>query len=229
MKRVLYITLLLFAIINLSSAQVSPNKHISKQNTSLYTKAGVIKIKDNKAIAAGTMRTDGNIFTISLEDIGVFDGHICACNTAGFIITKNVLAMLFPGQTPMRNSMNIRMSSYTQDMVDAIEFITGNRLDGGKYTEKKSDFVIDTTLQGEKGTVTFIFERKDNGKKVKVVLDKKVLLSKEEMNIFTVIKPKMAKKTATKEEKEKLRKATMEVVEKEITNMPKGAITYEAI
>ncbi len=219
MKKVIYAVLFIFAISSIGMAQ-------TRTTDNVYSKAGIIKIKDKKAIAAGTKWKDGPILSISLEDVGLFDGHICACNTAGFIITKNVLEKLFPGETPLRNSLNIKMSSYTQDIVDAIEFITGNRLDGGKYTKKPSDLLIDKSLQGEQGTVTFIFERKDNGKKAKVVLDKRVLLSKDEMAIFTQIKPKMAKKTATKAEKKQLKDATIAVVKKEITAMPKGAITY---
>ena len=218
MKKMIYTVLFIFAISSISMAQKTTNP--------VYAKAGIIKIKDKKAIAAGTAWKDGAILSISLEDVGLYDGHICACNTAGFIITKNVLEKLFTEETPMRNSLNITMSAYTQDIIDAIEFITGNRLDGGKYTKKPSDFVIDPSLQGEQGTVTFIFERKDNGKKIKVVLDKRMLLSKNEMAIFTQIKPKMAKKTATKIEKKQLKEATIAVVKKEITAMPKGAITY---
>jgi len=218
MRKLIYTLLFVFAISSMSMAQKTTNP--------VYAKAGVIKIKDKKAIAAGTPWIDGAILSISLEDVGLYDGHICACNTAGFIITKNVYEKLFPGETPMRNNMNIKMSAYTQDIVDAIEFITGNRLDGGKYTKKPSDFVIDPSLQGDEGTVTFIFERKDNGKKIKVVLDKRVLLSKKEMNIFMTIKPKMANKTATKAEKKQLKEATIAVVNKEITAMPKGAIIY---
>ena len=222
MKKMIYTVFFIFAISSISMAQ-------TRITDNVYSKAGIIKIKDKKAIAAGTKWKDGAVLSISLEDVGLFDGHICACNTAGFIITKNVLAKLFSGETPLRNSLNIKMSAYTQDIVDAIEFITGNRLDGGKYTKKPSDLVIDPSLQGEQGTVTFLFERKDNGKKVKVILDKRILLSKDEMATFTQIKPKMAKKTATKAEKKQLKKATIAVVKKEITAMPKGAIIYTVL
>ncbi len=204
-----------------ANAQSNPSKY-----DNVYKKAGTIKIIDKKAIGAGTM---DKTMTITLKDVGVYDGHICACNTLGFLVTKEVMNKLFEGKTPMRNTMNISMSSYTQDIVDAIEFITGNRLDGGKYTNTKSDFIIDPSLEGKQGTVTFLFERKDNGEKVKVVLDRQKLLSKEEAYAFMQIKPKMEKKIATKEEKELLKKATISVVTKEITNMPKGALTFEVI
>lgn len=218
--------MILFAVSSITQAQTHINNQTIQDMKKVYAKAGTIKIIDKKAIAAGTM---SNMLNISLEDIGVFDGHICACNTAGFIITKNVLSKLFPGEIPMRNSMYIKMSSYTQDIVDAIEFITGNRLDGGKYTNTKSDFVIDPALQGKEGTVTFLFERKDNGKKIKVVLNRMVLLTQKEAYAFMQIKPKMANRTATKEEKQELRNATISVVKKEILNMPKGAISYEKL
>ena len=130
MKKMIYNALFFTIVSNLSMAQTSFDKDLAKEFNAVYAKAGTIKIMDNKAVAAGTMN---KVFHISLKDVGVFDGHICACNTVGFIITKNVFEKLFPGQTAMRNSMNIKISSYTQDVVDALEFITGNRLDGGKY------------------------------------------------------------------------------------------------
>lgn len=195
--------------------------------TAIYKKAGEIKIRDHKAIAAGTQLKDKDVFTIDLFDIGKFDGHICGCNTAGFIITKNVLERLFPNETPTRNSMKISISNYNRDMIDAISFITGNRLN--QFADKTDEFIVDKTLTGTKTQTILVFERKDNGKKIKVVLDKQFLLTKEEMSAIMTIKPKMAKKEASKEEMKQFAEVTREIVTKEITNMPKGAITYTEV
>jgi len=208
---------LLVAMVTLISMSVNAQ-------TNIYKKAGEITIKDHKAIAAGTIRKDKDVFKINLFDIGKFDGHICACNTAGFIITKTVLERLFPNETPMRNSMRISISTYNRDMIDAISFITGNRLN--QYADKKDEFIVDKSIAGTKTQTILVFERNDNGKKIKVILDKKFLLTKEEMTAIMTIKPKMAKKEASKEEMEQFAEVTRGIVTKEITNMPKGAITY---
>lgn len=194
--------------------------------TNLYQKAGQIKIKDPKAIIAGTIRPDKDVFTITLEDIGKFDGHICGCNTAGFLITKTVLKKLFPKGIPNRNSVKVSISEYNRDMIDAICFITGIRLNTGQYTGKDNEFVVDKSLAGKKGTTTLVFERKDNGKKIKVVLDKNYLLTKDEMMTIMTVKPKIANKTATTAERKKFAQVTRDIVEREITNMPEKAITY---
>ena len=194
--------------------------------TSVYKKAGEITIKDHKAVVAGTALKDKDVFKINLFDIAKFDGHICGCNTAGFLITKNVLDKLFPNQIPNRNSIKVSISEYNRDMIDAICLITGIRLNTGQYTKKADEFIVDKSLAGAEGTTTLIFERKDNGKKIKVVLDKKILLAKEEMMAIKTIKPKIGKKTATDAEKKQFADVTREIVVKEISNMPKGAISY---
>ena len=196
----------------------------AKAQSGLYKKAGEIKIKDHKAVMAGTIRDDNEVFTISLEDIGQFDGHICGCNTAGFLITKNVLEKLFPDETPVRNTLNISISEYNRDLIDAITYITGTRLNSFE-----KDFILDESLAGEKGTTKIIFERKDNRKKIQVVLDKNYLLSQEEMMTIMTIKPKIMKGEATVAEKEKYANVTRAIVNKEITNMPENAISYQVL
>ncbi len=197
--------------------------------TSVYKKAGVIRIRDHKATMAGTVRKDGDLFKITLMDIGKFDGHICGCNTAGFLITKKVLGMLFPNEIPVRNTIRVKISGYNRDLIDAISYITGIRLNTGAYTHAPNELSVDKSLAGRAGTTVLIFERKDNGKKVKVVLDKGRLLSKHEMSVIKAVKPKLIRHKATAAEKKQYAEVTRAIVEKEITNMPKGAITFQEI
>jgi len=147
-------------------------------------------------------------------------------NTAGFLMTKKVLEMLFPNETPMRNSIKVSISTYNRDMIDAICFVTGIRLNTGQYTKKSDEFVVDKSLEGAEGTTTLIFERKDNGKKIKVVLNKKILVTKEEMMTIKTIKPKIGKKIATDAERKQFAEVTRAIVKREITNMPDKAIIY---
>jgi len=197
--------------------------------TSVYKQAGIIKIKDHEAIVAGTIRDDKDVFSISLMDIGKFDGHICGCNTAGFLITKNVLEKLYPNSIPMRHSMKVTISEYNRDMIDAIAFVTGARMNTSQYTKQGEEMIVDPSLAGKKGTTVLVFERKDNGKKIQVVLDKSFLLTQKEMMSIMTIKPKIMAKKATKAELAEFAQVTRDVIVKEITNMPKNAIVYKEL
>ena len=192
-------------------------------------KAGTIKIKDNKAIMAGNDRKEKDVFTISLEDVQIYTGHTCGCDAAGFLITKEVLSKLFPNEIPNRRTVNITISEYNMDLIDAITFITGTRLNRGEYSNSKSDFVVDKSIAGNEGTTTIIFERKDNGKKIKATIDRMKLLTKDEMYASSVIKNKILKGEATNAEKAQFAKVTQDIVRKEILNLPEGAITYQAL
>lgn len=192
-------------------------------------KAGVIKIKDNKAIMAGNDRKEKDIFSISLNDIQNYTGHTCGCDTAGFLITREALSQLFPNEIPSRRTVKVSISEYNMDLIDAITFITGTRLNRGEYSNTESDFIVDNSIAGEQGTTIIIFERKDNGKKIKATIDRMKLLTKEEMYTASVIKNKILKGEATEDEKAQFAKVTKDIIIKELTNLPKGAITYTKI
>lgn len=192
-------------------------------------KAGVIKIKDKKAIIAGNDRKDKDVFKISLEDLQKYSGHSCGCDVAGFLITREVLSQLFPNEIPSRRMVKVSISEYNMDLIDAISFITGTRLNRGEYTNSESDFIVDKSIAGEVGTTVIIFERKDNGKKIKVIIDRMKLLTPKELKTVSEIKKKIKKGVATDEEKAKFAKITKDIIIKELTNLPEGAITYEKI
>jgi formylmethanofuran dehydrogenase subunit E len=196
---------------------------------SLYEKAGVIEIKDHKALMSGSARPEKDLFKITLEDVGVYTGHTCGCDAAGFLITKHVLGMLFPGATPSRGTLRIAISEYNMDLIDAITYITGTRLNRGEFTNTASDFAIDKGLAGAEGTTTIVFERKDTGKKVKAVINRMILLTKDEMRVASVVKSKIAKGAATEEEKKEFAKSTQDIVRKEILSLPEGAFVYSFI
>jgi hypothetical protein len=190
----------------------------------LYAKAGTIQIRDRRAIMSGTAKSD--VLALTLEDVGLYTGHTCGCDTAGFLITKNVLGLLFPGQTPSRSTLTVSISEFNPDLIDSIAFITGVRLNRGEYTGGKSDFVVDKSIAGAEGTTTLVFERKDNGKRIKAVIDRRALLTKDEMRVASVVKDKILKGLASDEEKEEFARTTQAIVRKEITALPEGAFVY---
>ncbi len=190
----------------------------------LYAKAGTIQIRDRRATMSGTAKSD--VLTLTLEDVGLYTGHTCGCDTAGFLITKNVLGVLFPGQTPSRSALTVSISEFNPDLIDTIAFITGVRLNRGEYTGGKSDFVVDKSIAGAEGTTTLVFERKDNGKRVKAVIYRRALLTKDEMRVASVVKDRILKGLASDEEKEEFARTTQAIVRKEITALPEGAFVY---
>ena len=136
------------------------------------------------------------------------------------------LGLLFPGQTPSRGTLTVAISEFNADLIDSVSFITGARLNRGEFTDGKSDFVVDKSLAGAEGTMTLVFERKDNGKKVKAVIDRRVLLTKDQMRVASVVKGKILKGLATDAEKKEFATTTQDIVRKELTALPEGAIVY---
>lgn len=191
----------------------------------LYEKAGTINIIDHKAMVAGSKAPGKDNFTISLEDTGIITGHICGCTTAAFLVTKNALKKLYPDTMPLRRGVNVEMSTYNMDIVDAITYLTGTRFN---RAQTNYDFIINPDLQGRKGTITVKFTRKDNKKSVTAVIDRMKILTKEEANTIQTIKPKVPLHKASKEEIMKLAKTQQQIVKKIITNLPEGAISYSS-
>jgi len=190
----------------------------------LYEKTGKIDIIDHKAMVAGSKAPGKDIFHISLEDTGIITGHICGCTTAAFVITKNALKKLYPNSTPLRRGVNVEMSTYNMDIVDAITYLTGTRFN---RAQTNYDFIVNPSLQGKDNTITIRFERKDNKKTVTAVINRMKVLNKEEANVIQTIKPKVMQHKATKSEIMKLAKIQQEIVKKIITALPKGAIEYK--
>jgi len=190
----------------------------------LYEKAGIVDIIDHKAMAAGSKAPGKDIFHISLEDTGIMTGHICGCTTAAFLVTKNVLKKLYPDSIPQRRGVNVAMSGYNMDIVDAITYLTGTRFN---RADTNYDFIVDPSLQGKENTITIVFERKDTKKRITAVIDRMKILTKEEAQIIETIKPKVAQHKATKAEIMKLTKTQQIIVKKIITALPADAITYK--
>ncbi|MCK4441172.1 MAG: hypothetical protein KAU90_04150 [Sulfurovaceae bacterium] len=215
MKKIMFKTLLTTVVA--SSMALADNP--------LYEKAGTINIIDHKAMVAGSKAPGKDKFAITLEDTGIITGHICGCTTAAFLVTKDALKKLYPDTMPLRRGVNVEMSAYNMDIVDAVTYLTGTRFN---RAETNYDFIINPDLQGKKGTITIKFTRKDNKKSITAVIDRMKILTKDEAKIVKTIKPKVKAKTASKEEIMKLAKTQQVVVKKLITDLPKDAITYSS-
>lgn len=215
---------------NQKNEQVSKKDNISEiqkaeVKTNIYDKAGIIKVKDPMASLVGYRKSGEDFFNISLDDVGKYSGHVCAGIASGFLFTKQALEMLYPnGEIPVRGQIRVAAQD-GGDQLDVASYITGARGFYGRQEINANDLVVDKSLKGEKGTFTLIFKRKDNGKMVKVIFNKKKLMGNEIIKTLMPLKEKVETRTATDEEKKLFAEKVQIIVEKAITNMPEGVIT----
>ncbi|RLD46479.1 MAG: hypothetical protein DRI94_14740, partial [Bacteroidetes bacterium] len=181
------------------------NQNITINNNDIYIKAGTIKIKDPMLARLG-VKTD-SIEEISLRDISKYTGFICPGLTTGFYMFKEVMDSLYPNEEiPMRGQIQIA-TSRPSDLLNVASYITGARgCMGGRSEINKNDARVDTSLKTKKGVMTMIFRRKDNGKMVKAVFNKNLVLKQEDKDLILGLKKKVFSNTATKNEQEKFKK-----------------------
>ncbi len=195
-----------------------------KKGTSIYDKAGIIKVKDPMASLVGYRKSGEDFFNISLDDVGKYSGHVCAGIASGFLLSKQALEALYPnGEIPVRGQIRVAAQS-GGDQLDVASYITGARAFYGRQEINANDLVVDKSLKGEKGTFTLIFKRKDNGKMVKAVFNKIKLFKPEMIKIMMPLKEKVEKGTATNKEKTLFAEKVQVIVKKAITKMPDGVI-----
>ena len=234
-KRILLLTVLVISIFSGCTSK-DANKQVATQKaetvipkaekpTSLYDKAGIIKVKDPMASLVGYRKAGEDFFEISLDDVGKYSGHVCAGISSGFILVKQVLEKLYPnGEVPVRGQIRVAAQN-GGDQLDVASYITGARAFYGRQEVNANDLIIDKSLAGQKGTFTMIFQRKDNGKMVKAVFNKLKLMTPEEIKTVMPIKQRIEEGKATQKDKEQFAKLVHSIVERAITNMPEGVIT----
>ncbi len=214
---------------NQKKEQVSKKDNISEiqkaeVKASIYDKAGIIKVKDPMASLVGYRKSGEDFFDISLDDVGKYSGHVCAGIASGFLFTKQALEMLYPnGEIPVRGQIRVAAQD-GGDQLDVASYITGARGFYGRGEVNCNDIIIDKLLQGEKGTFTLLFKRKDNGKMVKAIFNRMKFFEPKMMKVMMPLKEKVENRTATDEEKKLFAEKIQIIVEKAITNMPEGVI-----
>ncbi len=220
MKKIIFvIASAIFFIVFLNlTAQTS----VSKENT--YEKAGVIKVKDPKAVMVGYRNPEDEVFEISLDDIGKYTGNVCAGIASGFLLTKQALEKLYPnGELPVRGQISIAASANT-DLVDVASYVVRARFRKGKEM-KDNSIIIDKDINAETGTVILIFKRADNGKMVKAAFNKNKLIDAEKRKVLFPLKNKIMNGKASDEDKKMFAENVQKVVSEVIDNIPDGVIT----
>lgn len=197
--------------------------HSQEENT-IYQQAGIIKLKDPKAVTVGYRQPGDAIFEISLDDVGKYTGHVCAGISTGYILTKQALELLYPnGEIPVRGQISIAASANT-DHLEVASYVVRARQNDPESKGENIAFV-DKSISSAAGTVTLIFKRADTEKMVKAVFNKGKLVTPELKKKMMPLKKKIMLGTASDKEKEKFAKTVQEVVKTIITNIPEGVIS----
>jgi len=219
MKR--YLTIFLVLMLSFSSVIRG------QENKTIYQQAGIIKVKDPKAVTVGYRQPGDAIFEISLDDVGKYTGHVCAGISTGYILTKQALELLYPnGEIPVREQISIAASANT-DHLEVASYVVRARQNDPESKGKNIAFV-DENISSVAGTVTLIFFFFDTEKMVKAVFNKGKLVTPKLKKKMMPLKKKIMLGTASNKEKEEFAKTVQEVVKTIITNIPEGVISISA-
>ncbi len=204
------------------SKEITTQEKTAQKNT-VYTQAGLIKIRDPKAAMVGYRKPGEDVFEISLDDVGKYMGHVCAGVSSGFLLTKEALAALYPnGELPVRGQISVSVSALT-DPAEIAAYVTGVRTGNEKGAEFNT-LKVDPSMSDKPSKTVLVFKRLDNGQSVKAVFDKSKLFSPEKMKKMKKLKAKIKSKTASAEERNKFAQKVQNAVKRIITERPEGLI-----
>jgi formylmethanofuran dehydrogenase subunit E len=194
-------------------------------NVTIYEKAGIIKLRDPKAVMFGYRQPGDDVFEFTLNDVGKYAGHVCAGISSAFLLTKQALDLLYPGdEMPVRGQTSVVASDQTAHLEVASYIV---RASAHGEEEIAGIATVDTTLRMGTGKVTLIFKRLDNGKMAKAVFNKTVLMPGDKMQKMLALKQKVINGTATTEEKKQFTENVQKAVIKIITDAPEGLLTVK--
>ena len=141
-----------------------------------------ISVKDPLSYALGVME-DGEPMVFTYKDAIKMAGHSCAAVSGAYKITAKALKALYGDELPVRGDIKITVKGKPTDlaygpMSQVMTLITGastetgfQGLGGGRYGRYRLLSFDGDNFEPN----TFIFERRDTGKKVKVVFNQQPL------------------------------------------------------
>lgn len=216
-KKRLLRTQVFMAVILAASISLALAGQIENPWPKFYHQAPTIVIKDPMAAKVGSL-PEGQALTIHLTDVALYSGHVCPGIASGYMLTRMALKALYPNGTPERGQIRVAAMA-PSDLLDVASYITGARSFYGRDEINAFDLAIDSTLKPQKpGKYVMVFQRKDNGKAVKVVFNKsKLLPAKELKSMQTLIK----NKSQGKDKEQRLARIQL-LVKKILFNTPEG-------
>lgn len=170
-----------------------------------YDEVETIRLSDPLSHLLGA-QDDTEPFVFRFTDAVLMAGHSCPAVSGAYKITLKGLKALYGGETPVRGAIRVLIKGGPRDLAygpqaQVISLITGAsgatgfKGLGGKYS--RNDKLLFDTKDVQFNT--FIFEREDTGKAVKVTFNPQALPQDPRMNELS---PRVIGGMATKEEKE---------------------------
>ncbi|GEM_PF-1091371 len=170
--------LLAVAILLVSCSPDQPSAGAKEAWPEFYAQAGTITVKDPMASLVGSLPYGEEEIHISLTDVAKYTGHVCVGVASGFVLTKMSLEKLYPGEVPQRGQIKVQ-GNCGHDILDVASYITGARSQYGRGELNRDDLSIDEKLGDCDQQKIVVFERKDNGKKVRAVFNSSKIVPPE--------------------------------------------------
>ncbi|MEK7850828.1 MAG: hypothetical protein AAB275_03000 [Deltaproteobacteria bacterium] len=177
----------------------------SNWSQSFFDEAPEIRLKDPLAYILGAMEADG-VMVFKYTDAVKMAGHSCAAVSGAYMITVKALDTLYGNDLPVRSQIRVTIKGGPTDlaygpMAQVISLITGAAGETGfkglgRVGGRQNKLVFDKdNFQFN----TFIFQREDTGKAVKVTYNPQVLPQNPAMGDLM---PLLVSGQASKEERE---------------------------
>lgn len=168
---------------------------------SFYDDAPAIRIIDPMANLVGSAVDGNNVLIIRLSDVALYSGHVCPNVAAGYIGTSMALKALYPTGTPVRGQIRVAGGA-PNGALDLASYITGARAFYGRHEINGNDLAVDPALTPTRpGQSVLVFQRKDTGRAVRVLIDKSTLITPEQAERFHAFHDRVNAGTATEQEK----------------------------
>lgn len=154
----------------------------SKWKQDFFDKAEEIRLKDPLSYALGAM-DEGEVMIFKYADAVKLAGHSCAAVSGAYKVTAKAVKFLYGDEPGVRGDIKVTIKGKPTDlaygpMSQVMSLITGaatetgfHGLGGGRFGR----YNLMTFDEDNFEFNTFIFERRDNGKKVKIVYNPQVL------------------------------------------------------
>ncbi|MEE9543208.1 MAG: hypothetical protein V3V95_05450 [Thermodesulfobacteriota bacterium] len=185
-----------------------------------FETAEPIKLFDPLGEMLGAV-AEGEPFVYRYADAVLMAGHSCPAVSGAFSITRKALKALYGDETPVRGEIKVLIKGKPEELAygpqsQVIMLITGASGNTG-FKGLGGQFARCDRLhfdQNETEFNTYIFQRMDTGKTVKVVYNPQALPDEPRLNTLT---PLVISKAASKEEKEEFQTLWQGKVKKIVT------------
>ena len=215
-KRTFIVLALLFICINSALADV-------RWSQSFYSQVESIRVRDSMAVVVGSAKPGEEIFELTIEDVGVYIGHICIGVAGAYRLTQLALEALYGDEIPDRGKIRVAANN-SSVALDVASYITGARAFYGCGGANKGALAIDEKL-GKKEDFIMVFQREDNGKAVKTTFHKHGFLYPNRK----AMEEKIIEGKATREEKERFWKKEQDKVRQILLDPPSGLFKVERL